>query len=131
MSPIQSQSTCLQGFPRGCRPVSLTLRFLCVRLHGSVPQYLGCFFAFLCACLSVVRCAADDVQAGLLFDLHTLTLEAGWRTEAAGPFFYQQQAELGNVWAVPPLFSHSVLLDGDVEEYDFAYPLLTYDRYGG
>lgn len=81
--------------------------------------------------MSALAETAEDTHAGFIFDRHTLTLEAGTRTEAAGPFFYNQQTELGNLWAIPPLFSHTVLLDGDAEEYDFAYPLLTYDRYGG
>lgn len=73
----------------------------------------------------------DGPHAGFFFDRHTLTLEAGSRTEAGGPFFYDQEAELSHTWAIPPLFSHTDWLEGDGTEYDFAYPLLTYDRFGG
>lgn len=75
--------------------------------------------------------AAPDVHAGFFFDCHQLTLDPGPRTEAVGPFFYHRKSELEDRWAVPPLFSRSIWLDGDGEEYDFAYPILTYDRFGG
>ncbi|MEI9960973.1 MAG: hypothetical protein WDM76_07520 [Limisphaerales bacterium] len=65
-----------------------------------------------------------------MFDKFSLTLDSGNRTEAAGPFFYDQQKELEKVWAVPPLFS--VYADPAVEskEFDLLYPLLTCERYG-
>lgn len=75
--------------------------------------------------------AADGPHAGFIFYRHTLTLETGSRTEAAGPFFYDQEAELAHTWAVPPFFSYTDWLDGEGTEYDIAYPLLTYDRFGG
>lgn len=73
----------------------------------------------------------DGPSAGFLFDQFALTLEKGSRTEAAGPFYYHLQSDLAETWAVPPLFSRTDWLDGEGREYDFAYPLLTYDRYGG
>jgi hypothetical protein len=73
---------------------------------------------------------AGDAHAGFLFDHHPLTLEAGERTEALGPLFYRQEAESGNILALPPLFSHWTNDHTDSEEYDFAYPLLSYDRFG-
>jgi hypothetical protein len=74
--------------------------------------------------------ALGGPDAGFLFDRHALTWESGTRTEAVGPFFYQQHTELADTWAVPPFFSRTEWLDGEGCEYDFAYPLLTYDRYG-
>jgi len=78
--------------------------------------------------LQIVRGA--DVDAGLLFSRYALTLEAGERTEALGPLFYLQHGESENILAFPPIFSHSVRPDTDAEEYDFFYPLLSFDRYG-
>ena len=34
------------------------------------------------------------------------------------------------MWAMPPLFSYTSIQDDDFEEFDFLYPLLTYDRFG-
>ena len=69
-------------------------------------------------------------HAGLLFDRFDLTLELGHRTEALGPFFYSEEQGTQRTWAVPPLMSHTLDPDMDSEEFDFAYPLLTYDRFG-
>ena len=74
--------------------------------------------------------AATKSDAGFLFSSHQLTLEAGERTEALGPLFYQQETEAENILAFPPFFSHSVRPDLDAEEYDILYPLLSLDRYG-
>jgi hypothetical protein len=74
--------------------------------------------------------AQSGPHAGFLFDRHALTLESGSRTEAVGPFFYEQQSELAQTWALPPFFSRTEWLGGEGCEYDIAYPLLTYDRYG-
>ena len=74
--------------------------------------------------------AAGRSNAGPLFDEFPLTLSAGHRTEALGPFFYSEQKESQKTWAIPPLFSHEMDPDTDSEEYDFGYPVLTYDRFG-
>jgi hypothetical protein len=74
--------------------------------------------------------AQEGPHAGFLFDSHPLVLEPGTRTEAAGPCYYEQQTELGHTWAFPPFFSRTDWLAGDACEYDLAYPLLTYDRFG-
>ncbi len=47
-----------------------------------------------------------------------------------GPFFYSEEKETQKTWAVPPLLSHTQDPATDSEEFDFAYPVLTYDRYG-
>jgi hypothetical protein len=72
----------------------------------------------------------DSSNAGPLFDQFDLTLAAGHRTEAAGPFYYSEQLETQHTWALPPFFSHAQDPATESEEIDFAYPLLTYDRFG-
>ena len=79
-------------------------------------------------CSSAV--AQNDFHAGLLFDEFPLTLDVGYRTEAVGPFFYDQQKDSETTWAVPPLFSHDVDPAVESREDDWVYPLLTYERYG-
>jgi hypothetical protein len=92
------------------------------------------FLALCCLCGMVglrSRVAAGaDWNAGFLSDQYSLTLEPGQRTEALGPLFYSQERDTERTWAVPPLFSRTLDDATDVEEIDFLYPLLTYDRFG-
>jgi hypothetical protein len=84
-----------------------------------------------------VACATDEPKddtsphAGFIVDKFSLTLAPGHRTEAAGPFFYNEQREGKRTWAIPPLLSYTRDEDTDSEEFDLGYPILTYDRYGG
>jgi hypothetical protein len=74
--------------------------------------------------------ADDTLHAGFWYDSFDLTLTPGHRTEAAGPFFYSEQKESRSTWAVPPLFSYTTDPDTQSKEFDFLYPVVTYDRYG-
>jgi hypothetical protein len=75
--------------------------------------------------------AADCWNAGPLFDEFKLTLAAGERTEVLGPLFNSERRESVRQWAVLPLCSAGRDDDTDWSDFDFLYPLLTYDRYGG
>jgi hypothetical protein len=89
------------------------------------------FFLLFCACCGTgLSAQAEPWHAGPLFDHFNLTLDPGERTEAVGPFYYSEQKDSQHLWAVPPLFSWTRDPDVDSEEIDFAYPILTYDRYG-
>lgn len=81
-------------------------------------------------CLGVGSAKGDLWNVGLLYDHFPLTREAGWRTEAVGPFFYQQTRDSDHTLAVPPLFSNTQGTETDFHEFDLLYPLLTYDRFG-
>ena len=74
--------------------------------------------------------AHDDFSAGPLYDRFPLTLDSGRRTEAAGPFFFQQDKDTEKSWGVPPLFSRVADPATESETYDLLYPLLTYEIYG-
>jgi len=74
--------------------------------------------------------AADFLSAGPIYDRFYLTLSPGQRTEAAGPFYYNEQSETQHTWAVPPLISYTTDEAAGLKEFDILYPLLTYDRYG-
>jgi hypothetical protein len=74
--------------------------------------------------------AADTLRAGPLFDEFDLTLAPGHRIEALGPFFYSQQRETQRIWAMPPLLSYTCDPGTESKEFDFLYPVMTYDRYG-
>ena len=94
-------------------PVSHCLSLLCLALG-----------------LTSTALATDLSSAGPLVDQFDLTLAPGHRTEALGPLFYQEQKDTQLTWAVPPLLSHTLDPETDSEEFDFLYPVLTYDRYG-
>jgi hypothetical protein len=94
-----------------------------------LPGLRICGLGFVLSCCAPAF-AEDHFHAGLLFDEFPLTLDAGHRTEAAGPFFYNQQKDTEKTWAIPPLFSHDTNSAVESREDDFVYPLLTYERYG-
>lgn len=73
---------------------------------------------------------SEMLNAGFIYDHFPLTLEDGQRTEAFGPFYYRETSDLDRIFAVPPLFSHTLGEATDFEEFDLLYPLLTYDRFG-
>ncbi len=72
----------------------------------------------------------DIFNAGPLFDDFELTLSLGHRTEILGPLFDYEQKESQHQWAIPPLVSYTVDREIDYKEFDFLYPLVTYDRFG-
>jgi len=82
------------------------------------------------AIASAARASDDFWNAGPFFDQFPLTLSEGTRTEAVGPFFYCEDRDLQNVWAVPPVMSRAGDRDIDWREFDFFYPVATYDRFG-
>jgi hypothetical protein len=73
---------------------------------------------------------SDALHAGFLYDEFNLTLAPGRQTEALGPFFYSQEKETQRIWAVPPLLSYTCDPGTESKEFDFFYPVITYDRYG-
>jgi hypothetical protein len=73
---------------------------------------------------------ADGCHVGPLYDDFNLTLAPGHRTEVAGPLYYFEQRDTQNQWAMPPLWSCTRDPAADTEEFDFIYPILTYDRFG-
>lgn len=90
---------------------------------------LFCWLAFI-ASLPLGGLAADPLSAGPLYDKFDLTLTPGHRTEVMGPFFYDQQIETERTWALPPLLSYTKDPAVELMEFDLAYPVLTYERYG-
>ena len=81
-------------------------------------------------CLVARIASAAPLDAGLLYDDFKLTLAPGHRTEIGGPAFFFEAKELQKQWAMPPLWSDTRDLAIGSEEFDFLYPLLTWDRFG-
>jgi hypothetical protein len=80
--------------------------------------------------LAAGQSPATTIAAGPIFHQFELTLKPGYRTEAAGPLFFNQWSSMEHTWGIPPLFTHMRDSELDMEELDFLYPLMTYDRYG-
>jgi hypothetical protein len=77
-----------------------------------------------------VALAEDGFHAGPIFDEFALTLDAGHRLEAIGPFFYNQRKDSEATRAIPPLLSYDTDPATESKEFDFLYPVLTYERFG-
>jgi hypothetical protein len=92
----------------------------------------SCFHWVFAVFLSLfqVEAAEDSVSFGPLFESFPLTLHLGERTEAVGPFFYSENRGAQQIWSLPPLLSSVSGGDADWSEFDFLYPVLTYDRFG-
>ena len=89
-------------------------------------QMLACALGIFCNTAT----ASETNSFGFLFDHFNLTLEAGQRTEAAGPFYYSQKTEDENIFAFPPFFSKVGNPSVAYTNRDFLYPLLTRVQYG-
>ena len=89
-----------------------------------------CISSILMRNVLSVGSAENNFHAGPLFDEFPLTLDSGHRTEAAGPFFYNQENDSEKTWALPPFFSRDTDRAVESREDDFLYPLLTYEFYG-
>ena len=84
-------------------------------------------------CVSVLNSASSrsaEWDSGPLLDQFKLTLRSGRRTEALGPLLSFERRETEIQWVLSPLLSYTFDRGVDVEEFDLAYPLLTYDRFG-
>ena len=92
-------------------------------IHRLRICYLGLAIGFPSAAF-----AGDGFRAGPIFDQFALVLDSGQRTEAAGPFFYDQRKDSEKTWAVPPLLSYDTDPATESKEFDLLYPVLTYER---
>jgi len=111
-----------------CRSWSRFLAPTCPNLRYS---RLGLRYLRVVLCyFGLAQFLSGQPAIGPLYQEFHLTLAEGHRTEVLGPFFYHEQKESTRVWAVPPLFSYTLDEEIDYAEFDFVYPVLTYDRFG-
>lgn len=100
---------------------------------------------------TLVRAADDTPSAGFLFDQFPLTLETGLRTEVLGPLYATEQrwpedavapgtdpfdaeppvTKIARTLTLAPLFNWGAEPSVENVSWDFIYPVVTYDRYGG
>jgi hypothetical protein len=97
---------------------------------GIATRWTPILWVALALGLSLTAWAGDSFSAGPLYDQFSLTLDAGERTEAAGPFFFSQEKDTEQSWGLPPFFSCRKDPVTESAGYDFIYPLLTYEIYG-
>src|SRR5271168_369754 len=76
------------------------------------------------------QAGAEERLAGPAYSKFGLTLDSGWREEAAGPFFYQQSINGQNQWALPPFFCRTATPAVDWNEWEILYPAIDYRRFG-
>jgi hypothetical protein len=74
--------------------------------------------------------ADDEILDGPAFAKFRLTLAPGWREEAGGPFYYEQESSGQTQWALPPFFVRTLTPEVDWSEWDLIYPLINYRRFG-
>lgn len=101
-----------------------------MKLHSLLRKFLPVSAIFAC-CVSISTCCGEDLHAGPAYDRYRLTLMPGERTEAAGPIYgFETTATNQSLMRISPLFS--IYRDESIPqvEYEFLYPILTYDRFG-
>jgi hypothetical protein len=74
--------------------------------------------------------AESPFDAGPLYDDFRLTLDAGSRTEVAGPLYYSEEKATQHTWAFPPLMSYLEDPETETKQFHFLYPIMTYNRFG-
>jgi hypothetical protein len=81
-------------------------------------------------CFGVNLGGAEPLSAGPLVHEFSLTLEPGQRLEAVSPLFSQERSDGEYRLSLCPLFSYQRDYIADSKEFDIAYPILTYHRFG-
>jgi hypothetical protein len=86
----------------------------------------------ICPFLALSAWAGDEseIDFGPAYSRFALTLASGWREEGAGPFYYSQETDGQEQWAVPPLFCRTRTPGVDWSEWEFLYPVVDYRRFG-
>lgn len=74
--------------------------------------------------------AARRVDAGPFWHEFPLVWDSGWGREILGPLWGQEQSENQTLWRLSPLLSHVEDAATERSEYEFLYPLFTFDRFG-
>ncbi|MEO8425656.1 MAG: hypothetical protein ABI651_00955 [Verrucomicrobiota bacterium] len=75
-------------------------------------------------------CDGSEIAAGPLFQQFKLTLDPGDRTEGLGPLLSieHRDTQVRATW--PPFMAYRLDKGTDSVEFDFLYPVFTYDRFG-
>jgi hypothetical protein len=101
--------------------------FAARRLFSFFGRSLG-ILGLLCPLLA--RASQGFDAAGPIYSAYPLTLVPGRGEDFLGPFYSGEIREDDREWGIHPLFSYVTNSAIDSMEWDFAYPVVTYDRYG-
>jgi hypothetical protein len=96
--------------------------------YRQIFRWIFCLAGLLAA--ASAQAGDNESLAGPAYAKFRLTLDSGWREEAAGPFFYRQSANGQNQWALPPFFCRTSTPQVDWEEWEIFYPIIDYRRFG-
>ncbi len=112
---------------------------------------LLCLLTLGCTVGMRSRAAEEPLSAGFLYDSFPLTFEPGIRTEAVGPIYATEErwpddavppgtdpfdaeppvTKIARTFTLAPLFNWNWEPTVENVSWDLAYPVITYDRYGG
>jgi hypothetical protein len=67
---------------------------------------------------------------GPAFSSFRLTLQSGYREEAASPLFYSQHTDRETQMALPPFYCQTLTPDVGWKEWEVFYPVIDYRRFG-
>lgn len=89
-----------------------------------------CFYLIISHFSLLSATPSIHAQATIHSPQPKLPLSPADRMEPMGPVSYFEQKLSTRIWASPPVFSYTLDEETEFEEFDFVYPLLTYDRFG-
>ncbi|MBI4661898.1 MAG: hypothetical protein HY735_24010 [Verrucomicrobia bacterium] len=95
-----------------------------------VPKLLLLVALSLCLSPNARVQGNENFAVGPIYHHGPLTLGDGKRTESGGPLFSHEVTESQQAWTLAPLFSLRKDSAGEFTEFDLAYPLVSYSRFG-
>jgi hypothetical protein len=96
----------------------------------TIAKCIRSLLGFVSLAFVLDSCGQKSIDFGPLFQEFHLTLAPGWRAEAIGPLLSYEERDRERHWSWTPLLSYHLDPATDSEEWDFGYPILTYDRFG-
>ncbi len=139
MIVIARALACLAGTPgieNGMNSYGFRIAARCMLWLGSggstAPVALKCLMALWLLLWMQPRLegAENHPVFGPLYSEFSLTLDIGRRTEIAGSLLRFENIDTEKNWALSPILFHREDAQTDYEEFDFLYPILTFDRFG-
>jgi hypothetical protein len=103
------------------RTISITL---------ALTPVLSFFFLWTIIPSSALADSDGEHIYGPAFSKFRLTLESGYREEAASPLYYWQNTDGATQMGLPPFFCQTITPDVEWSEWEVFYPVIDYRRFG-
>jgi hypothetical protein len=113
---------------RGKTPHTISKQHPVMVLGRTATERFWCLWLILGGLQCILSLTAIFAQSAA--DLQNPGPASEDRSEPIGPLYCFEQKLSTRIWASPPVFSYTLDEETDFEEFDFVYPLLTYDRFG-